>query len=166
MTELTIEEKHIIDGVINVTFGKESKRPTTMPDILDSPEQCKLRSCTLSTQRFQMHAGDFWEKLPVVWDSNFEKIDQYGGLDLINHKRKEIHEVKNRYNTTNADQRRAIFDKFVEASKEYKDYAYIFGAITGKDTDTLIEYKGIKIRLMIVNPYLKHIFGSKKQLIF
>ncbi|NBV29410.1 Eco47II family restriction endonuclease [bacterium] len=48
--------------------------------------------------------------------------------DLINHERKIIVELKNRYNTLNACGRRGVFDKLLDYKKKYPDYCLILCA--------------------------------------
>ena len=119
-------------------------------------------------KQIQMKIGNLWQICIGNWQ-NYVNLKQghKSGLDVINKTDKTIMEIKNRYNTDNANSRKETFKKLVNFKKENPDYKLIY-AVMNEDKkhedgiEKIIVYENVQITYLSGNKLLLFVFGNYK----
>ena len=127
----------------------------------------------LKIKQKQMKYGEIWQ----IVIGNYKTMENLGvghstGLDVIDRVKKEIFELKNRYNTDNSSSRKANFDKLVKFKQETPEYDIIYAVInekkilqSNKNTGIQknIEHNGHIIKYLSGDKLFDHVFGDNSQ---
>ena len=108
---------------------------------------------------------DFWQ-FAIGNYAGFENLGEghITGLDVISLSRKEIYEIKNRWNTDNKSSRTLNYSKLADFKREHPKYRCIYGVVNDKNPQGKIERlksNGLTICYYSGNKLLCHIFGSE-----
>jgi hypothetical protein len=120
-----------------------------------------------------MKIGEIWQEVLGNFDGCVNlKIGHETGLDIINHNKKYIIELKNRTNTDNASSKKSNLDKLSYFKKSNPDYICIYANINA-DTEvkTLqgyikkIIHNDVEIEHHVGFEFLRYILGDYTELI-
>jgi len=92
-------------------------------------------------------------------------VGHYTGLDVIDRAKKEIFEIKNRYNTDNSSSKKTNFDKLVKFKQENPEYDIIYAVVNELNTGIQknIEHNGHIIKYLSGDKLFDHVFGNNSQ---
>jgi hypothetical protein len=119
----------IIEQKIKTILERQQKDIITF-DVLDTEQCIENKKIALKEKQRQMKKGEIWQcVIGNYMDYEDLKVGHKTGLDIINHKKKQIIELKNRTNTDNASSRKSNLSKLVKFKKENPDYTCIYACI-------------------------------------
>ena len=162
-----------ISPLITAVLNRKSKpKDKILFDILDSELELEEIKIALKIKQKQMKYGEIWQ----IIIGNYKTMENLGvghstGLDVIDRAKKEIFEIKNRYNTDNSSSRKANFDKLVKFKQENPEYDIIYAVINEKKLmnelntgiQKNIEHNGHIIKYLSGDKLFDHVFGNNSQ---
>jgi DNA (cytosine-5)-methyltransferase 1 len=156
-----------ISPLILQVLNRKSKNSAILFDILDSDIDIEEMKIALKIKQKQMKYGEIWQ----IIIGNYATMENLGvghitGLDIINHTKKCIFEIKNRYNTDNSSSRKTNFDKLIKFKKENMEYDIIYGVINEKNSKGIqknIEHSGYNITYLSGDKLFLYVFGDNSQ---
>jgi hypothetical protein len=150
-----------------------SERDVLTYDILDTEKQKTNKLIALKEKQRQMKIGEIWQEVLGNYDGCVNlKIGHETGLDIINHNKKYIIELKNRTNTDNSSSKKSNLDKLSYFKKSNPDYICIYANINA-DTEVKtiqgyikkIIHNDVEIEHHVGFEFLRYILGDSTELI-
>jgi hypothetical protein len=137
-------------------------------DVLDTEKQEINKKIALFDRQRTMRQGHIWQHAIGTYQDNEDLgVGDPTGLDVINHVKKYIVEVKSRTNTDNASSRKTNFDKLAKFKRENPDYRCIYATInadtelkSSRATVKKIKHDGIEIEHHTGREFLRFVFGD------
>ena len=156
-----------ISPLITAVLNRKSKtKDKILFDILDSELELEEMKIALKIKQKQMKYGEIWQ----IIIGNYKTMENLGvghstGLDVIDRAKKEIFEIKNRYNTDNSSSKKTNFDKLVKFKQENPEYDIIYAVINELNTGIQknIEHNGHIIKYLSGDKLFNHVFGNNSQ---
>ena len=156
-----------ISPLILQVLNRKSKNSAILFDILDSDVDIEEIKIALKIKQKQMKYGEIWQ----IIIGNYATMENLGvghvtGLDIIDHTKKCIFEIKNRHNTDNSSSRKANYDKLVKFKRENMEYDIIYGVINEKNSKGIqknIEHNGYNITYLSGDKLFLYVFGDNSQ---
>lgn len=161
-TELQEYFDKILPLITAVLNRKSKTKDQILFDILDSEVEIEEMKIALKIKQKQMKYGEIWQ----IVIGNYKTMENLGvghstGLDIIDHTKKEIFELKNRHNTDNSSSRKANFDKLVKFKQENPEYDIIYAVINEKKILQSNKNTGIQKNIEHNGHIIKYLSGDK-----
>jgi hypothetical protein len=156
-----------LDTIIKNIITRKEKENITF-DILDTHNTIKYKLIVLKDKHRQMKYGEIWqEAIGNYKDFINLKTGHETGLDIINHNRKIIIELKNRTNTDNYSSRKSNIEKLYIFKKNNPEYTCIYANINATNKKLtyetkmkIIKYNDVEIEHHIGINFINYIFGN------
>ena len=166
---MSIKEQYLkeMEKAIRDIVQRHEKTVITY-DILDDEDDIPKAAIALERKHQVMKRGEIWQWVLGHWlDCIDLKVGDVTGLDIVNHEKKYIIELKNRTNTDNSSSRKTNRDKLARFVRENPEYTSIYGCInddteekTKKGLVEAIIHNGAELQLLTGYPLLRFILGD------
>lgn len=157
-----------IENEINNIFNKKTKQYKIQDALLSSENIRSHLLISLHIKQLQMKFGIIWQKAIGKY-KRFIDLGNGKIFDVINHERKIIMEIKNRYNTDNSTSRNANYSKLALFKKNHPDYTCVYAVINDKTlngTEYFIEHDKQQIKYCSGKKLMKYVFGDDDELVY
>ena len=107
--------QYYIDQIIQINLNQPYKQYVGSNDILFFNYNYNILESAYKLKILQMRTGIIWEKIFCLF--NYEKIKY--GVDLVNHEKRVVMELKNSFNTDNSSSRKENIKKLIQYNDDY-----------------------------------------------
>jgi hypothetical protein len=152
-----------------IKLFKRDEKETVLSDILLAEYISKNKDIIIKAfrlKKLQMKIGFIWQFIIGNYpDFKDLGVGHKSGLDIISTKRKIIIELKNRYNTDNANSRLANYNKLAKYKTNHSAYTCIYGVINDKKSEgqhKSITHNGVEIIYCSGDKLFTLIFADNK----
>lgn len=159
--------KKTIKNYISISFNRKTNT-NIIQDILLDDTISRFMSVFKQFKKIkqlQMKIGQLWEFIIINY-RDYEKADIKTGLDIVNHNKKLIFEIKNRYNTDNYSSKKSNYNKLSEFKRQNKNYRCIYGVINDKTINGqsyVFKHNNVDIEYISGNQLFTLIFNDDRE---